>query len=192
MPVWEVQLYQILKKKAPILRPGPKLPGRATIAGRWSGRGCVRRFEDEAKSVDAIAQSCWLRAVIKDMAEMAAAAAAMHLNPSHAVGTVLGAAQRIVERLPEARPAGAAVEFGIGREQRQVATGAGKGALAMLFQKRARPRPFGAVLAQNLVLLRRQLRAPFGVGLLDLEFLGGFGRLGAQPAEAEQAKEAGD
>src|SRR5262249_56256741 len=97
------------------------------------------------------------------MAEMAAAAAAMHLDPGHGGGAVLGAAERVVERLPKARPARAAVEFGVGGEQRQVAAGAGEDALAVLLQQRARPRPFGAVLAQDIVLLRRQLRAPFGV-----------------------------
>src|SRR5262245_37555112 len=128
---------------------------------------------------------------------MAATAAAMHLDPGHAVGAVFRAAERIVERLIKARPAGAAVELGVGGEQRQVAAGAGEDALAMLLQKRARPRPFGAVLAQALVLLWRQLRAPFDVGLLDLEFpggqlLSGLGRLGAQPAESEEAEQAGN
>src|SRR5262249_51244591 len=47
-------------------------------------------------------------------------------------------------------------------------------------------------LAQDIVLLRRQLRAPLGVGLLDLEFLGGVRRLRAQPAEAEKTQQAGD
>src|ERR1700752_3000585 len=126
------------------------------------------------------------------MAEMAAAAAAMHLDPRHAVGGFFGAAERVVERLPEAGPAGAAVELGVGGEQRQVAAGAGEDALAMLLEQRARPRPLGAVLAQDIVLLRRQLRAPFGVGLLDLEFLGSLGRFGAQPAERQQAEQAGN
>src|SRR5689334_9182991 len=125
------------------------------------------------------------------MAEMAAAAAAMHFDPRHAVGAVLGAADRVVERLPETRPAGAAVELGVGGEQRQVAAGAGEYPLAVLLQQRARPRPLGAVLAQDVVLLRRELRAPFGVGLLDLEFLGGVGGFRAQPAQAEKAGQAG-
>src|SRR5437016_263121 len=119
----------MLKQKAPVRRPGPKLPGRATIAGRRSGCRGGRRLEDEAKTVDAIAQACGLRAVVEDMAEMAAAAAAMHFDPRDAVGAVLGAADRVVEWLPEARPAGAAVELGVGGEQRQVAAGTGEDAL---------------------------------------------------------------
>src|SRR3954469_14969930 len=129
------------------------------------------------------------------MTHMAAASAAMHLDPRHAIGAVLGAAERVLERLEEARPARSAVELGVGGKQRQVAAGAGEYALAMLLQERARPRTLRAVLAQDLVLLRRQLRAPFSVSLLDFEFLGSFGRFGAQPAarqQAEQAEQAGN
>src|SRR6266852_3469205 len=122
-------------------------------------------MEHQAKAVDAIAQAGRLRSVVEDMAEMAATAAAMHLGPRHAVGAVLCLAEPIFQRLVEARPAGAAFEFGVGRKQRQVAAGAGEDALAMLLQQRARSRPFSAVLAQDLVLLRRQLRAPLGIGL---------------------------
>src|SRR5689334_1663707 len=101
---------------------------------------------------------------------MAAAAAAMHLGACHAKGAILGLAHRIVERLVEARPAGAALELRFRSEQRQVAAGAGEGALAVLFEERAGPGPLGALIAQDLVLLRRQLRTPLGVGLFDFEF----------------------
>src|SRR3954454_969173 len=131
-------------------------------------------MEHEAKAVDAIAQPGWLGSIIEDMAEMAATAAAMHLGPRHAEGAVLGLAERVFQRLIEARPAGAAFEFGVGRKQRQVAAGAGEDALAMLLEQRARARPLGAFLAQDLILLRRELGTPFGVGLLDLELLGGL------------------
>src|SRR4051794_17260776 len=137
---------------------------RAPSARRWR-----RRLEHQRKAVHAVAQAGRLRAVVEDMAEMAAATAAVDLGAQHAEGTVLGLAHRIVERLPETRPAGAALEFRLRGKQRQVAAGAGKDALAVLFQKRARPRPLGAVLAQDVVLLRRQLSAPFRVRLLDLE-----------------------
>src|SRR5256885_4043468 len=148
-------------RKNPVRGPGPKLPGRATIAALkapcGSGCGGGRRFEDKAKPVDAIAQAGGLRAVVEDVAEMAAAAAAMHLDPRHAVGAVLGAAERVVERLEEARPARAALELGVRGKQRQIAAGAGESTLAMLLHERARPRTLRAVLAQAIVLLRRQL-----------------------------------
>ena len=49
-------------------------------------------------------------------------------------------ADRVRQRLIEARPAGAALELGLRREQRQVAAGAGEGALALLAIERARCR----------------------------------------------------
>src|SRR3954452_7553632 len=98
--------------------------GISALGGRCSGR-----VEHQAKSVDAIAQSGRLRSVFEHVTEMTAAAAAMHLGAQHAVGAVLGLAQRIVERLVEARPSGAALELRVGREQWQVAAGTGKDAL---------------------------------------------------------------
>src|SRR5258705_2905480 len=122
---------------------------------------------------------------------MSAAAAAVDFRARHPERRVLGFANGIVERLPEARPASAALVFGVRGEQRQIATGAGKDALAFFFQERARTWPLGAVLAQDFILLRRELCAPFGVGLFHLEFLGGLRRRGAQPAESGEAKQAG-
>src|SRR5207302_10673799 len=72
-----------------------------------------------------------------------------------------------------------------------VAAGAGNDALAVLFQERARTRAFGAILAQDVILLRRQLRAPFRIGFFDLEFLRGVCRRGPQPSEGGKAKQAG-
>ena len=149
-------------------------------------------MEHQAETVDAVAQAGRLRPVVENMPEMAAAAAAMHLGPQHPVGPVFGLADGVLERLIETRPAGAALEFRLRGEQRQIAAGAGEGALAVLFQERTRSRPFGALLAQDFVLLRRQLRAPFGVGLFDLELFGSLcGRL-SQPAESGKAEQAGD
>src|SRR4051794_36188899 len=156
-----------------------------------SRRRRCRRMEHQRKTVDAIAQARGLRAVVEDVAEMAAAAAAMHFGAQHAKGAVLDLADGIFDRLVEARPAGAALELGVGGKQRQVAAGAGEDALAVLFQQRAGARPFGAVLAQDVVLHRRQLRAPFRVGFLDLEFLRGFSRRHPQPAECSQPEQAG-
>src|SRR5271169_6529478 len=62
----------------------------------------------------------------------------------------------------------------------------------MLFQQRARTRALGALLAQDLILLRRQLRAPLRFGLFDLEFLRGARRGNPQPAEGGKAEQACD
>src|SRR3954466_6675162 len=107
---------------------GAQLPGPATIAGTKPslGRGRRRGMEDQPETVDAVAQSGRLRTVVEDVAEMAAAAPAMHLGAEHAVGAVLGLADIALDRLVEARPSRAALELGVGRKQRQVAAGAGE------------------------------------------------------------------
>src|SRR4051812_10183058 len=127
---------------------------------------------------------------------MAAAAPAMHLGAEHSEGAILGLADIALDRLIEARPARAALELGVGREQRQVAAGAGEYALAVLLEQRTGARPLGALFTQDVILLRRELGAPFGVRLLDLEFLHGLlsslGRRSSQPAQGRKAEQAGD
>src|SRR6185503_13061571 len=96
---------------------------------------------------------------------MSTAAAAVDFRARHPERRVLGFANGVIERLPETRPAGAALVFGLRGEQRQVAAGAGEDALAFFLQQRARTRPLGAMFAQDFILLRGELCAPFGVGL---------------------------
>src|SRR5271165_3898131 len=153
-------------------------------------------MKGKREAVHAVTQAGGLRSVVEDVAEMAAAATAMHFVPHHAKGAVLGGADGIVERFVEARPTGAALELGLGGEQRQVAAGAGEDALAVLLQQRAGPRTFGALIAQDFILLRGKLGAPLGLGLLDFELLRGFlgtlRRRGREPAERGKAEQAGD
>src|SRR5258706_11031372 len=149
-------------------------------------------MEDQRKAVHAVAQAGRLRPVIKDMTEMAAAAAAVNFGPQHPKGAVFGLADGVVERLIKTRPAGAALEFRVRGEQWQVAAGAGEDALAVLLEQRARSRTLGALLAQDLILLRCQLGAPFRIGLFDLEFLRGVCRRSSQPTEGGKAKYTGD
>src|SRR5271155_1039220 len=91
---------------------------------------------------------------------MAAAAAAMNFGPRHEEAAVGLGFDRVVERRPKARPAGATVELGIRREKRLAATGAVKDPGAVLLIERARSGPFGAVLPQHPILRRRQLAPP--------------------------------
>src|ERR1700738_4956845 len=157
-----------------------------------SSRARCGRMEHQRKTVHAVAQAGRLRTIVEDVAEMAAAATAVNFGAQHAEGAVLGLADGVLERLIKTRPAGAALEFGVGREQRQVAAGAGEDALAMFLEQRARTRALGALLAQDLILLRSELRAPFRIGLFDLEFLRGLGRRCPQPAEGGKAKQTCD
>src|SRR6202035_4783860 len=120
------------------------IAGRATIAGPTSGRGRCSRMKHQRKTSHAVAQAGRLRPVVEDVAEMAAAAAAVNFGAQHPEGAVLGLADGVLQRLIEARPAGAALEFRLRGEQRQVAAGAGEDAHAMLLQERARTRALGA------------------------------------------------
>src|SRR5690349_25072081 len=62
----------------------------------------------------------------------------------------------------------------------------------MFLQEGAGARTLGALLAQDLILLRRELGTPLGVGLFDLELFGGVGRRSPQPTEAGQPQQASD
>ena len=128
--------------------------------------------ELQRHAVHAVAQAGGLGPVVEHVAEMAAAATAMHLGAQHEQAAVAGGADGVVERRVEAGPAGAAVELGGGGEQRQVAAGAVVGAGAVLLVERAGAGALGAVLAQHVELLRREQLLPFLVGLGDLEGLG--------------------
>src|SRR5258708_33448805 len=62
----------------------------------------------------------------------------------------------------------------------------------MLVEQRAGTWALGSLLAQDLILLRRQLRAPFRIGLFDFKFLSGVCRRSPQPAEGRKAKKTGN
>src|SRR5450759_817158 len=151
------------------------IAGRATIAGRKrrSGRRRRRRMKYQRNAVHAVAQAGWLWPIVEEVTEMAAATAAMNFGPQHPKGPVFCLADGVLDRLIKTRPAVAALELGLRGEQRQVAAGTGEDALAMLLKQRARSRTLGTLLAQDFILLRRQLRAPFRIGFFDLEFLRG-------------------
>src|SRR5262249_1162332 len=110
--------------------------------------------------------------VLEHVAEVAAAAAAVHLGAAHAVAVVLRRLHRARLRIVEARPAGAAVELALGAKQRLAAAGAAEGAGALLVVERPAARRFGAVAAQPVVLLGREQLAPFRIGVGDGILLG--------------------
>src|SRR5207302_6825204 len=87
-----------------------------------------------------------------------------------------------------ARPAGAAVEFAAGVEQRLAAAGAVINPGAILLVERARAGAFGAMLAQHPVLLRGQPLAPFLVAQRHAEIFArsGFGWRTAAAQAAQQ------
>src|SRR5262245_52934956 len=106
-----------------------------------SERG-VSRAELQRRAVHAVPETRRLRAVGKDMTEMAAAVRAVHLGPHHQPASIEARPDRAAERTPETRPAGAAVEFRVRREERMPAAGAEVGAPPRLVVERAAERPF--------------------------------------------------
>src|SRR3954447_9243928 len=176
--------------KMPRSETGAQLPGGATIAGSARRRRARTKYQCEA--VDAGTQAGRFWSIVEDVAEVTAAATAMNFSPQHPKRAVLGFADCILERLIETRPTRAALELGLRGEQRQIATGAGEGALAVLLQQRAGTWALGPLLAQDLVLLRRELCAPFRVGFFDLEFFRGLCRRGTEPAECAESKQTGE
>src|SRR5687768_8603528 len=113
---------------------------------------------------------------------MAVAAGAADFCPRHAERIVAEIAHVVaVERLVKARPAGAGLEFLAGAEERQAAQAAGVEARLLVVQERAAERPLGAVVEQNVPLLRRELsRQPVALGGGDRpEVVAGSGKIGA-------------
>ena len=70
-----------------------------------------RRLEGQRHAVHAIAQARRLWSVIEDVAKMPVASMAAHGRAAHAQRLVRVAVHGILQRRPEARPAGAAVEL---------------------------------------------------------------------------------
>src|SRR5262249_2601411 len=124
----------------------------APCASRCFAPGSLR-LEVHRHAVNAVARVGRGGAVLQNVAEMAAAAAAMHLGADHAPTAIGGALDRARLRIVKTRPAGAAVELGLGDEQRLAAAGAGERAGTLLVIERATARPFGAVLAHDVELL---------------------------------------
>src|SRR5262249_54348926 len=158
-------------------RAAQAVRARADRAGRGhltqsSGRPARRsRGEFERDAVHAVALAGRLRAVVEDVAEMSAAAAAVHLGARNDHAVIVRRTHGALDRRVEARPAGTAVEFGLRLVERQVAGGALEHAGAMLVVERARERTFRAVLAQHLELRRREQAAPLVLAVGDLESL---------------------
>src|SRR5262249_32778796 len=77
-------------------------------------------------------------------------------------------ADGVLERRPEARPAGAALELRVGREQILSTAGTPEHAVPFFGVQWARARPLGSMLPQNVKLLAGQRLPPLILRLLDL------------------------
>ena len=123
-------------------------------------------LEGERGRIEAKAQAGGLRAIFKNVPKMGSAANTFDLGPIHAVAAV-GFAQDVFfgDRLKETGPAGAGIELGFGREQREVATDAVVNAGFVLVIKCAAKGGFRALIARNAKLFRRQKLGPLRIGL---------------------------
>src|SRR5690349_3577904 len=104
------------------------------------------RLELHRDAVHAEALTGRPRAVLEDVAQMPAAVRAMHFGAGHEPGAVGRGFGRTVQRLPEARPSGAALVFRVRGVERLAAAGARERAFALLWIERARAGALGAVL----------------------------------------------
>src|SRR5947207_12720722 len=119
--------------------------------------------------VDAITEPGRVRAVREDVPEVAAAGRAQHLCAHHAVARVgLLLHGLLPRRRRERRPAAAGVVLRIRVEQLRAAAGAAVGARLEDMVVLPAERSLGSLLAEDAVLLGRQLLAPLLLGLLDL------------------------
>src|SRR3954462_6593857 len=109
------------------------------------------RLERHGKAVHAIALAGRRRAVGEHMPQMAAAIGAMHLGAAHKEAAVFGLTHRTLQRGVEARPARAALKFGLGIEQRLATAATEKRAGALLRVQRTGPGALRAVLAQHMI-----------------------------------------
>src|SRR6516164_9131524 len=136
-----------------------------------TGRDSLR-LEVHRHAVDAIALVGRRGAVVEDVAEVAAAAAAMHLGAQHAIAAIDLLLDRARNRIIEARPAGAALEFPGRHEQRLAAAHTGKRAGALFVVEGAAAGRLGAMRAHDPVLLGREQAPPLLVRVRDRILLG--------------------
>src|SRR5690349_19732859 len=139
--------FRIAGPSRRLTRGGRIVPTRARA--RSAAGLCGDELQREA--VVAVALAGRRRAVVEDVALVAAAARAVVLGARQEHLVVDLERDRARQRFPEARPAGAAFELGRRREQRQLAAGAHEAAVALLVVERARAGDLGAFEAKDLV-----------------------------------------
>src|SRR5262249_47469719 len=128
----------------------------------------LRGKDLQREPVVAVAKARRFRAVVEHVALMPAAARAVVLSARIDELVVDLGLDPALDDVVEARPAGAAVELRARLEQWQRAARADERSLPLLFVQRARERPLGAFLAQDVELRGREQYTPFVVGLHHL------------------------
>src|SRR5436190_4052774 len=165
--------FSIRSSASSTSRRGVTRPSRtaAASAPRCIGSALVTGgLERERDRVHAVAVTRrGLRGVVEEMAEVRVTGGAPHLRADHAEAAVLDQPYGVgVGGVVERWPAAVRVELRRRPEQLGTAGPAPVDADPLLLQQRTGPRPLRRRLAQDGVLLGRELRAPLLLGLLDL------------------------
>src|ERR1700677_243562 len=114
--------------------------------------------------VHAVAQSSRARSVVKNVALVSVALPARDRSARHAQGPVSGFDYILVrDRLPEAGPTGAGIEFGIRTEESSVTADATENAATVHIQQLAGEGPLCSCLTGDFKGKRRELLPPFRV-----------------------------
>src|SRR4029077_5695942 len=95
------------------------------------------RLEFQGDSIHAVALPSRLGPVVEHVAEMSAAAPAMHFRSWNEQAVIVGGADSVLDRREKARPASAAIEFGFGAKERQIAGRTSEQTGSMLVIERA-------------------------------------------------------
>src|SRR6185312_3890792 len=123
-------------------------------------------FKRQRGRVDAIALAGGLGAIGEDVSEVGAAGGAGGFDAPHAESPVFMLFDGVRgDGVVEAGPAAAGVELGLRLEQRSIAGGAVVQAIGVVVGQGAGEGTLRALFAHHVVLLRRELGAPFGVSL---------------------------
>src|SRR5262249_33592269 len=133
----------------------------------FSGVGCGLAQVQRA-GVHTVALACRCGPVVEYVTQVRSTLLAAHFGPDHEEAAVLVKLYVLpVCGLPEAGPAGARVELGVRTEQLGAASRAVVRPIIVGVPVLARECALCALLAHDVVLLRRQLLAPFPLGLVN-------------------------
>ena len=111
------------------------------------------------------------RPIRKNMAQMAAAAAAMHLGAYHAMAPIPAVLDGAFAGIVKTRPARAAIEFFARHEKTLSASRADKYAWPLFMIEGAASRCLRAMRAHHAILFRREKAPPFLIGVGDFKHL---------------------
>jgi hypothetical protein len=127
--------------------------------------GILRLLEIKDHAVDTVPQPGWRGTVMEDVTKMRSAAAAFNLRPLHPVGVIRQVDDTaLADRLIKARPATAALEFGIALEKRIAANCAIVSADLMILFQRTAIRPLGPLLSRDRIDILRKNVLPLVIG----------------------------